>query len=116
LEEELGTPADLKRSEIHRENVSWMRRNEYISTENTRFQPKNYDSAEAKVGYGYQTSSGVGNKRKIDTDFYKDRQSQIEAIENSFELAKKPVLIFFCYIIITTLSLFLMFNSFFLYC
>ena len=25
-----------------------MRRNEYISTENTRFQPKQYDAAEAK--------------------------------------------------------------------
>ena len=26
-----------------------MRRNEYISTENTRFQPKHYDAAEAKL-------------------------------------------------------------------
>jgi hypothetical protein len=26
-----------------------MRRNEYISTENTRFQPKQYDAAEAKL-------------------------------------------------------------------
>lgn len=28
--------------------VSWMRRNEYISTENTRFMPKQYENAEAK--------------------------------------------------------------------
>jgi hypothetical protein len=28
--------------------VSWMRRNEYISTENTRFMPKHYESVEAK--------------------------------------------------------------------
>ncbi len=37
------------RAEQHNKTVSWMRRNEYISTENTRFQPKQYDAAEAKL-------------------------------------------------------------------
>ncbi len=36
------------RAEQHNKTVSWMRRNEYISTENTRFQPKQYDGAESK--------------------------------------------------------------------
>ncbi len=63
-----------------------MRRNEYISTENTRFQPKVYDQAESKVGYSI--------KRKLSQiDFYKDRDSQIKAIKKSFEAAKQPVMI-----------------------
>lgn len=48
LEEETTSAADLKRAEQHNKLVSWMRRNEYISSENTRFQPKQYDAAEAK--------------------------------------------------------------------
>ncbi len=61
-----------------------MRRNEYISTENTRFQPKVYDQVESKLG------SSI--KRKLSQiDFYKDRESQIKAIEKSFDAAKQPV-------------------------
>lgn len=48
LEEESASLADLKRAEQHNKMVSWMRRNEYISTETTRFQPKQYDAAESK--------------------------------------------------------------------
>lgn len=48
LEEDNVSAADLKRAEQHNKTVSWMRRNEYISAENTRFQPKQYDSAESK--------------------------------------------------------------------
>ena len=48
LEEETITGADAKRLEQHNKTVAWLRRNEYISTENTRFQPKVYDSAEQK--------------------------------------------------------------------
>lgn len=48
LEDETTSAADLKRAEQHSKTVSWMRRNEYISTENTRFQPKQYDAPEAK--------------------------------------------------------------------
>lgn len=70
-----------------------MRRNEYISTENTRYQPKVYDQAESKVGYSI--------KRKLSQiDFYKDRDSQIKAIEKSFEAAKLPVCLFFCFFLV----------------
>jgi len=48
LEEETLTAADAKRSEQHNKSVAWLRRNEYISTENTIFQPKSYYNAEAK--------------------------------------------------------------------
>ncbi len=48
LEEETVTAADVKRSEQHNKSVAWLRRNEYISSENTRFQPKAYDQAESK--------------------------------------------------------------------
>ncbi len=41
---------------------------------------------------------GYTIKRKIkEIDFYKDRESQIEAIEKSFIAAKKPVNKFFFY-------------------
>ena len=48
LEDDNVSAADQKRAEQHGKMVSWMRRNEYISTENTRFQPKQYDAAESK--------------------------------------------------------------------
>ena len=35
-------------TEIHMKPVSWMRRNDYISTENTKFAPRNYEAAESK--------------------------------------------------------------------
>lgn len=40
LEDDVLTPQDSKRSRHHAKNVSWLRRSEYISTEQTRFQPQ----------------------------------------------------------------------------
>ena len=51
LEEDVLTPQDSKRSRHHARSVSWLRRTEYISTEQTRFQPQTMDKVEAKVGY-----------------------------------------------------------------
>ena len=48
LEEDVSNANDMKRAEQHGKMVSWMRKNEYISTENTRFMPKQYVSAESK--------------------------------------------------------------------
>jgi len=39
------------RSRHHAKPVSWLRRTEYISTEQTRFQPQSMDKVEAKVGF-----------------------------------------------------------------
>lgn len=52
LEEDIPTPQDSKRSRHHARSVSWLRRTEYISTEQTRFQPTTTsDKVEAKVGH-----------------------------------------------------------------
>lgn len=84
LEDDVLTPQDSKRSRHHAKNVSWLRRSEYISTEQTRFQPQSMEKVEAKVGY---------NIKKIFSEetLYMDRESQIKAIEKTFEDNKKPI-------------------------
>ncbi|KAL4713489.1 hypothetical protein ACJJTC_010474 [Scirpophaga incertulas] len=84
LEDDVLTPQDSKRSRHHAKNVSWLRRSEYISTEQTRFQPQTMEKVEAKVGY---------NVKKIFSEetLYMDRESQIKAIEKTFEDNKKPI-------------------------
>jgi len=63
-----------------------LRRTEYISTELTRFQPQNNDRIEATVGYGGR------KKAKAEAPTYTDRESQLEAIEKTFEAAKEPLI------------------------
>ncbi|KAJ0172611.1 hypothetical protein K1T71_011750 [Dendrolimus kikuchii] len=84
LEDDVLTPQDSKRSRHHAKSVSWLRRSEYISTEQTRFQPQSMEKVEAKVGY---------NIKKIFSEetLYMDRESQIKAIEKTFEDNKKPI-------------------------
>ncbi|XP_004922631.1 RNA polymerase II-associated factor 1 homolog [Bombyx mandarina] len=84
LEDDVLTPQDSKRSRHHAKNVSWLRRSEYISTEATRFQPQSMEKVEAKVGY---------NVKKIFSEetLYMDRESQIKAIEKTFEDNKRPI-------------------------
>ncbi|XP_065563049.1 RNA polymerase II-associated factor 1 homolog [Artemia franciscana] len=84
-EDSIHTPQDSKRSAQHRKTVSWLRRTEYISTEATRFQPTTaIEKAEAKVGYNV--------KKSLKEDLlYSDKESQIKAIEKTFEDAKVPI-------------------------
>ncbi|CAD1476426.1 unnamed protein product, partial [Heterotrigona itama] len=84
LEEDILTPQDSKRSRHHARSVSWLRRTEYISTEQTRFQPQTVDKVEAKVGYSIK-------KNFKEETLYMDRESQIKAIEKTFEDNKKPI-------------------------
>ncbi|KAJ9576908.1 hypothetical protein L9F63_006526 [Diploptera punctata] len=84
LEEDVLTPQDSKRSRHHARSVSWLRRTEYISTEQTRFQPQTMDKVEAKVGYSIK-------KSLKDETLYMDRDNQIKAIEKTFEDSKKPI-------------------------
>ncbi|XP_072756643.1 RNA polymerase II-associated factor 1 homolog [Anoplolepis gracilipes] len=84
LEEDVLTPQDSKRSRHHAKSVSWLRRTEYISTESTRFQPQTADKVEAKVGYSIK-------KNFKEETLYMDRDSQIKAIEKTFEDNKKPI-------------------------
>ncbi|OXA56800.1 RNA polymerase II-associated factor 1 homolog [Folsomia candida] len=75
---------DKKRSRHHAKSVSWLRRTEYISTEQTRFQPQTIDKVEAKVGYSIK-------KSLKDDVHYMDRDSQIKNIEKTFEDAVQPI-------------------------
>lgn len=84
LEEDIVPQADQKRHRQHTKTVSWLRKTEYISTEYNRFQTSN-EMAETKVGYSQK------KKSKGNLDLYKDRDSQLEAIDASFEAAKKPI-------------------------
>lgn len=85
LEEELAPAADQKRHKQHTTTVTWMRKTEYISTEYNRFQTSN-EMAETKVGFNARKRKKANN-----VDLYKDRESQIAAIEASFEAAKKSI-------------------------
>jgi len=84
LEEDLAPQSDQKRHKQHTKTVSWLRKTEYISTEYNRFQTSN-EMAETKVGFS------IKKKAKGGLDVYKDRDSQLDAIESSFEAAKKPI-------------------------
>lgn len=84
LEDDVAPQADQKRHHQHTKTVSWLRKTEYISTEYNRFKTSN-EMAETKVGYSTK------KKVKGQIDLYKDRDSQIEAIEASFDAAKKPI-------------------------
>ncbi|EDO42996.1 predicted protein, partial [Nematostella vectensis] len=83
LEEDAVVMPDKKRTRHHNKNVSWLRKTEYISTEYNRAQTSN-EMAETKVGFSIK-------KKFKGTDLYKDRDSQLAAIENTFEAAKKPI-------------------------
>jgi RNA polymerase II-associated factor 1 len=67
----------------HNTGVSWMRKSEYISAEYNRF-IQSAEKAESRVGYQLK-------KMFKDEDIYKDRDSQIAAIEKTFVDAKLPV-------------------------
>ncbi|KAF3430401.1 hypothetical protein E2986_10014 [Frieseomelitta varia] len=99
LEEDVLTPQDSKRSRHHARSVSWLRRTEYISTEQTRFQPQTVDKVEAKVGYSikknfknfYYVHETLLHLYLQEETLYMDRESQIKAIEKTFEDNKKPI-------------------------
>ncbi|KAF0769259.1 RNA polymerase II-associated factor 1, partial [Aphis craccivora] len=82
------TSCDVERSfsqsSHHARSVSWLRRTEYISTEQTRFQPQTIEKVEAKVGFSIK-------KNFKEETLYMDRDSQMKAIEKTFEDNKKPV-------------------------
>lgn len=84
LEEEPVNLPDKKRTAHHNKNVSWLRRTEYISTEYNRSRTSN-EMVETKVGFNVK-------KKFQGTDIYKDRESQIAAIESTFDAAQRPIL------------------------
>lgn len=84
LEEDVHTPHDSMRSRQHSRSVSWLRKSEYISTEQTRFQPQNLENIEAKVGYNVK-------KSLREETLYLDRDAQIKAIEKTFSDSKHEI-------------------------
>ncbi|XP_067615870.1 RNA polymerase II-associated factor 1 homolog [Eurosta solidaginis] len=84
LEEDVHTPHDSMRSRQHSRSVSWLRKSEYISTEQTRFQPQNLENIEAKVGYNVK-------KSLREETLYLDREAQIKAIEKTFNDSKQEI-------------------------
>lgn len=84
LEDEQANPQNLRRSLQHSKMVPWMRKTEYISSEFTRF-GVSAERQETRIGYC--------TKKKFQTDvLYRDRASQIAAINKTFDDASKSVL------------------------
>ncbi|XP_022649856.1 RNA polymerase II-associated factor 1 homolog isoform X2 [Varroa jacobsoni] len=83
LEEEPITPADSKRSRLHNMVIPWVKKTEYIATEFSRYGQSGVNT-ETKVGYNVKK---MFNERSL----YMDRESQVEAINKTFEEAQKPI-------------------------
>lgn len=83
LEEEIQAPTSSKRSQQHAKVVPWMRKTEYISTEFNRYGVSN-DKVEVKIGVSVK-------QQFTEEEIYKDRDSQIAAIEKTFEDAQKNI-------------------------
>ncbi|KAI1727285.1 paf1 domain-containing protein [Ditylenchus destructor] len=76
LEDESASQQNTKRSQQHSRIVPWMRKTEYISTEFNRF-GVGAERQESKIGYSTK-------KKFANEQTYKDRQSQINAINKTF--------------------------------
>ncbi|KAG1944185.1 RNA polymerase II-associated factor 1 homolog [Pimephales promelas] len=83
LEEEITAPSSSKRSQQHAKVVPWMRKTEYISTEFNRYGVSN-EKVEVKIGVSVK-------QQFTEEEIYKDRDSQIAAIEKTFEDAQKSI-------------------------
>ncbi|XP_049974906.1 RNA polymerase II-associated factor 1 homolog isoform X1 [Alexandromys fortis] len=83
LEEEIQAPTSSKRSQQHAKVVPWMRKTEYISTEFNRYGISN-EKPEVKIGVSVK-------QQFTEEEIYKDRDSQITAIEKTFEDAQKLI-------------------------
>ncbi|XP_028321376.1 RNA polymerase II-associated factor 1 homolog [Gouania willdenowi] len=83
LEEDIQAPSSSKRSQQHAKVVPWMRKTEYISTEFNRYGVSN-EKVEVKIGVSVK-------QQFTEEEFYKDRDSQISAIEKTFEDAQKSI-------------------------
>jgi len=84
LEEDNPGVTNTKRSAQHGIALSWMRRPDYISTEQTRYQPTTIEKVEADIGYT------IRKKMNVD-ELYMDRDSQIDAIEKTFRDSQREI-------------------------
>ncbi|CAF0853479.1 unnamed protein product [Adineta ricciae] len=83
LEEETATPANLKRSMLNKRSVPWLRKTEYISTEQSTSKPT--------LKAGEARSSSVKEKLREESLKYLTKDRVLEIIEEGFETAKTPM-------------------------
>jgi len=77
------SPRDKPHSQLHNKVVPWLKKTEYISTEYNRYGSSN-EKTETKVGYNVR-------KNLKEEEAFLDRESQIKAINQTFEAAKQPI-------------------------
>ncbi len=88
LEDDFDAKTDVKRSKQHAKMLSWMRKPDYISTEQTRYQPTTIEKIESKVGFAVRKKIGSA---AADQQLFMDREAQVAAIEKTFDDAKLDV-------------------------
>jgi len=77
------SPRDKPHSQLHNKVVPWLKKTEYISTEYNRYGSSN-EKTETKVGYNVR-------KSLKEDEIFLDKESQIKAINQTFEAAQKPI-------------------------
>lgn len=75
-------PRDKQHSQLHNKVVPWLKKTEYISTEYNRYGSSS-EKTETKVGYNV--------RKNMNENLFMDRESQIKAIEKTFEESQKPI-------------------------
>ncbi|CAF0905729.1 unnamed protein product [Didymodactylos carnosus] len=83
LEEDNVSPANTKRSQLNQRSVPWLRKTEYISTEQSRASLK-FDKAENR-------SSSVKEKVREDSLKLLTKDGIIHMIEEGFDVVKNPI-------------------------
>lgn len=77
------SPRDKPHSQLHNKVVPWLKKTEYISTEYNRYGSSS-EKTETKVGYSLR-------KNLKEEEVFLDKESQIKAIDATFEAAKIPI-------------------------
>lgn len=77
------SPRDKPHSQLHNKVVPWLKKTEYISTEYNRYGSGN-EKTETKVGYNVR-------KNMKEEEIFLDKESQIKAINQTFEAAQRPI-------------------------
>lgn len=77
------SPRDKSHSVLHNKVVPWLKKTEYISTEFSRYGASS-EKTETKIGYTVR-------KSMKEDQIFLDKESQIKAINQTFEAAQKPI-------------------------
>lgn len=76
------SPRDKPHTELHNKVVPWLKKTEYISTEYNRYGSSS-EKTETKVGYNV--------RKNMNAEIFLDKESQIKAINETFERAREPI-------------------------